>query len=310
MKSSILSLNPSSSITDLASQQLRVWAKESQNRSLPRSSKKRELTKKDIARLQVFKDAKDRGYDVEALLELSEERLRLLSQSHVSLAPFLEANKQRFANHIQRFFEYVDAYDEVSAERILAQQALIYQPREFVYGFVIPFISHFKARAQNKSGVSSEERLVVNVLRSLLSTLNRIHFGKKERQLTAKKLLFTTLQGHTDELEILAAAILSRGGGAQSLYFGPGLAPIEILKIHNKAQPNCIVLCREMQAEETPKDLQQFLCLRKSLPLSVQILALGSYSKQEKEILLESDIWVLFSYAELEQFLLFQGATF
>ena len=55
-------------------------------------------------------------------------------------------HRDYFNKYINRFLGYIELFDGLSADKIIAQQSILFRPREFVHGMVSPLMAEIGYR--------------------------------------------------------------------------------------------------------------------------------------------------------------------
>jgi len=192
-------------------------------------------------------------------------------------------HRDYFNKYINRFLGYIELFDGLSADKIIAQQSILFRPREFVHGMVSPLMAEIGYRWEIGRLMVAQEHFASNILRNLLGSIMRIHTKSSSHLVDDRRLVFATPPSQPHEFRILSAAINVCFGGIGSIYLS-SKAPYEgLLEIPKRTKIIGFILSL-IPTETTPSDwLIKHLEFRQSLPVSIPIMVGGRLYPAKRE---------------------------
>jgi len=229
-------------LTGLSIDTLRAWERRYKAISPNRAGRGRTYNEADIKRLQLLREAVDKGHRIGEMAALSDQELRDLmsrsSQLAVRAAHMSLENSAQDHLDVSPVLDRIDRFDPVATDRELARLAALVTPRDFVYRVVVPLMIETGDRWYKGDFSVAQEHMVSAILRSLLGALVRVYQSAN----TPATLLFATPNNEQHEFGILAAAMLAAGNGLGVVYLGISLPAEEILSAVEKTSPKAVVL--------------------------------------------------------------------
>jgi DNA-binding transcriptional MerR regulator len=252
---------------------LRAWERRYQAVTPNRGERGRVYDESHIRRLQLLRDAVERGHSIGQVATLTDTQLKEL-QSQVGTAPAPAVDYGVFGEAVKPLFEAVQAYDYNATNDELGRLALLLRPSDLIYHVVLPLMKLAGQRWEEGTFQVAHEHLLSACVRNLLGGLVR----RQETQRSAPWILLTTPQGELHEFGILSAALLAVTHHWQVSYLGTSLPATEILFAANNIAPRAVVL-GIMEVNATTLVHEEIVRIAQGLPKSTELWIGGSGRK-------------------------------
>jgi len=131
----------------------------------------------------------------------------------------------------------VTRFDNIALGAALGRAAALLRPSEFVLNVALPLVAEVTERCRDGSDGQAERHLASAVVRNVLGSLLHRHEGG-----TGARLLFASLDGHHDEVPVLAAAVLAASGGLDSVYLGVDVSADDVVRAASRAVVDVVVV--------------------------------------------------------------------
>lgn len=281
-------------IVGMTSDSIRSWERRYEAIKPARSRGRRLYSDEDVQRLILLKQAVDQGHRIGQIARLGDGALKELPRQTSEEEERLEQQKKMQEHQINQIIGYLEAYDALGADRILASMAALQPTKDFIYGQVLPLMRLLGDYwVSGRLGVA-QEHMLSSIMRGVLSTLLRINNGNSRQ-----KIIFTTLPGERHEFGILSAAMLTAGSGVTAIYLGPDLPVEEMLLAQKKTGASALVLSSIPNKEKNEAHLESLRTLFKGLPTDVDVI-LGGPITSEVEV--AANAFKFHTFKEMQEF--------
>jgi DNA-binding transcriptional MerR regulator/methylmalonyl-CoA mutase cobalamin-binding subunit len=298
-----------SRLTGLSVDTLRAWERRYNAINPDRRGRGRTYSEEDIRRLNLLREAVERGHAIGRIAALSDDELHELGARSEVLA----ARPQRAGRRAEPVAQLdldgvlsaIDRFDYAAAERESQRLALLASPREFINAAIVPLMREVGERWYRGKFTIAHEHMISSILRSLLGSMVRLY----ARGSAAATLLFATPSGELHEFGILSAAMLAAGGGLGVVYLGPSLPAQEIINAAQRASAQVVVLGLK-GAAASKESLQELKRVARDLPGHIDLWVGGAVSEDVAARVKMTRAAYLQDFAALEQRLSRLGARF
>ncbi len=262
-------------IVGMTSDSIRSWERRYGAVNPARSRGGRLYSDYDVQRLILLKQAVDHGHSIGQIARLEDAALKNLPRETSEEQERINQKKKMQKHQINQIIGYLDEYDALGADRILASMAALQPTKDFIYGQVLPLMRLLGGYWESGRLTIAQEHMLSSILRGVLGTLLRINNGASSR-----KIIFSTLPGERHEFGILSAAMLTAGSGITAVYLGPDLPVEEMLAAQKKTGAATMVLSSIPNEEKNEEHLKSLRGLFKGLPADVDVILGGSITAE------------------------------
>lgn len=245
-------------LTGLSADTIRAWERRYQAVTPDRSAgNTRRFSTDDIRRLNLLREAVERGHTIGAIAQVPTAQLAtLLNQDQEETRPVEDPPTTGFEKWREGYIDAIGRFELNHAYQLLRRAATLIDRHAFVFDVVVPLIRTVGDRWKATSFRIAEEHIVSRQLASVLDVL----IDTSELPSNAPKILLTTPPGHRHEFGALIASLLAVDHGVQPLYLGADMPLEELSWAVKQSGANVVVLsvARDLDEDEAralPKQL-------------------------------------------------------
>lgn len=309
MKNTGYPIRAVSRLTGLSVDTLRAWERRYNAINPDRRGRGRTYSEEDIRRLNLLREAVERGHAIGRIAALSDDELRELgARSEVLAAQPRQVGRRAepvAQLDLDGVLSAIDRFDHAAAEREMQRLALLASPREFINAAIVPLMREVGERWYREKFTIAQEHMTSSILRGLLGSMVRLY----ARGAAAATLLFATPSGELHEFGILSAAMLAAGGGLGVVYLGASLPAQEIIDAAQRTSAQVVVLGLK-GAAASKESLQELKRVARDLPGHIDLWVGGAVSEDVAGRVKMTRAAYLQDFAALEQRLSRLGARF
>jgi MerR family transcriptional regulator, light-induced transcriptional regulator len=227
-------------LTGLGIDTLRAWERRHEAVTPERDPRGRMYTDADVRRLQLLRRAVERGHTIGRASKLQNVELEALCASLEPIAATAVQPAPPGAIPGDDRAAMLDAavrFDQAALVTALGRAAALLKPSQFVSEVALPFLNDVNERTRLERKDKSAGRLAASVVRNILGMLLHQHAGGG-----GARVLFASLEGVTDELGALIAALLAASGGLDAVYLGTGVPAGDVVTAATLAEADVVVV--------------------------------------------------------------------
>jgi DNA-binding transcriptional MerR regulator len=218
-------------LTGITVDTLRAWERRYGAVVPERGARRRGYDQADIERLILLRRAVEQKHSISSVAKLSNEEInRLLVTDRTAMGGSSEL--------LRPIFAAIEDFDYCELNEQLGRMAAVLPAQDLVAQVVLPLMREIGDRWHTGHLSIAQEHMVSSQIHHLLGTLMRLHRPAKN----SIKMVFTTPEGESHSLGILAAAMLAAGAGLSPVYLGPSLPPREIFFAVRRSKAKAVVL--------------------------------------------------------------------
>lgn len=255
----LLSLAEALSVSGMTKLLLHAWERRYGIEPAQRSETGRRFyTVEQAERLRLLKVCSDAGHRIGNLVTLTQDDLRRIEASEIA--------RQRNAPLIQALQTLnVDDFRTMLRDRAVAEG-----PGSFLDATALPLMRDIEARwADGALSMAAEHLATVKIKRVLGTMIDQCPRLPE----TAPRLIIATPSGEEHEIGALAATLVARLHGTNSLFLGPNLPPEEIAATALAWQARCV--CMSASAGKPARLQAGIRALRLALPAEILLVTGG-----------------------------------
>lgn len=309
MQTRLYPIRAVSKLTGISIDTLRAWERRYRVVTPQRDARGRLYTEADVQRLRLLNAGVEKGHAIGRLAALSDEELKGLMTSPVTVAEArgaLEAIHPDLPSLVpQAVMAAIDHWDYAAAERELALLAAVLAPRELVYRVALPLMRRIGEAWHAGQLTIAQEHMTSALVRNLVGALIPLY----RRSTPTSKLLFATPGGEQHEFGILLSAMLAAGGGLDIVYLGANLPAEEIVAAARRTAPQAVVL-GFIGSNGTKAGLKELQEVAQKLPAQIELWVGGTQGEDVVKEVKKTRALLIEDFEMLEQHLIRLGARF
>ncbi|MBM3804892.1 MAG: MerR family transcriptional regulator [Acidimicrobiia bacterium] len=309
MQTRLYPIRAVSKLTGISIDTLRAWERRYRVVTPQRDARGRLYTEADVQRLRLLNAGVEKGHAIGRLAALSDEELKGLMTSPVTVAEArgaLEAIHPDLPSLVpQAVMAAIDHWDYAAAERELALLAAVLAPRELVYRVALPLMRRIGEAWHAGQLTIAQEHMTSALVRNLVGALIPLY----RRSTPTSKLLFATPGGEQHEFGILLSAMLAAGGGLDIVYLGANLPAEEIVAAARRTAPQAVVL-GFIGSNGTKAGLKELQEVAQKLPAQIELWVGGTQGEDVVKEVKKTRALLIGDFEMLEQHLIRLGARF
>ncbi len=285
-----------SRLTGLSVDTLRAWERRYQAISPDREGRGRIYSEADIERLNLLREAVEKGYSISQIAQLSDEELKEMAGKLFAAHTEKVVRASTSHSSLDQLIEAIEQFYYIEADRELSRLAVHFPPQELVEKVVIPLMHEVGDRWHDGRLSVAQEHMTSSILRNLLGALIRIY----SRAEASNTLMFATPSDEQHEFGILAAAMIAAGSGLGVIYLGACLPAEEIIAAAERTKPRVVVIGVK-GATESKNWIRDLKRISEGLPKKIE-LWIGGANGAAQKVGNEKAIW-LKGFSDFEQHL-------
>lgn len=262
-----------STMTGITPDTLRAWERRYQAVSPQREpGGRRWYDEAAVVRLNLLKQAVDRGHAIGMVAPLPDETLKELLQT----AEMQESDALEGTAAIRRhLIEAIDRYDLAEFDKRLNWTAMAVTPRQFAFEVVAPLLEEVGERWHDGRLSIAQEHAISASLRSMLGAMIRM-FGRQDGR---PGVTFATMSGDRHEFGLLLLCLLAAIEGVPCNYLGVDLPAEEIARAARKTKSRAVAIS-SVYVEDPEAGAAQLKDLAARLDKGVELWVGGGGSRQ------------------------------
>ena len=249
-------------MTRLSIDTLRAWEKRYDAVAPLRRNGIRMYRESDIERLNLLRQALERGLSISQAASQSDKNLQALASETAQ-----PAAKQKDAP-IEAILDAIDRFDYAAADRALTRLATLLPPRDLVHDAALPLMRIAGERWHEQRMRIAQEHMLSQLLNNLLGSVLRLYAPRNP----PATILMATLSGDLHAFGLMASALLAAGSGLGVVHLGASVPSTEIIFAAKRANAR-VVLASITGPQDELQCREQLRRLRGALPQGVEIWA-------------------------------------